>query len=183
MHRREVIGLALLAVAIAVSAGFFVTGGKDDSGGRLAVASQTPAPAPTPVKGLIQAPGWRVQFLSAADPDAGKIVQDARSAVLDFSFDGAPVPGLKDDGWQMLATADFTLDPGRYVFSVEHRGPLLVYINNVQQAVEDAVPTAKPLPVEFHADGGKVTIRIVASDENGPFRLKFIPPDVVGPNP
>jgi len=118
---------------------------------------------------------WTAQFTSTLNP--GTNIVTTSLPVLDLNFTSAPFAGLPDNAWSVDAAAGFILNPGHYTFGILHDGELHVYVDNREVASDPDPATARTVDVAFDTKGGVSVIRIVATDNGGPFQLKFLSTD------
>lgn len=184
MGMRETVGVALFAVALAMTASLtFVGQGRSHEGPPptislgMPVPTDTPttAPTPTPVPPTaldLRNVSWLVTYWS--DSVDGSRRQESQGFVqgLDLAFDGAPFPDMHDDAWSMTAETTLTLEPGEYAFALEHDGTVAVWVNGEQVAAGPGTPGLRALEASFVSEGGAVTIVIEARDTGGRFELR-----------
>jgi hypothetical protein len=190
MHRREVVGLVLLVIAVAVSAGFFATGSKDDSGGRVALPIQTPVPpTPTPANRNRTTPSlnaqfppvpdraWQIATVSFAENNVPLAVKVETRRAIDINLTAPPSPDLKEGVWGVQAAGDFLLTAEPWAFVVEHTGDVQVLIDGVEVAAQPGAPLPVLLRVDFVGKGSvSTTIQIIARATSELFILKYHAP-------
>ncbi|GAB4328022.1 MAG: hypothetical protein Kow0010_11820 [Dehalococcoidia bacterium] len=184
MGFRETVGVALFAAALAITASLtFVGQGRSHEGPPptislgvpvpTATATEVPTPTPVPPAALdLSGVSWLVTFWS--DGVDGSRRQESQGFVegLDFAFDGAPFPDMRDDAWGLTAETTLTLDPGEYAFELEHDGTAAVSVNGEQVAAGPGAPGLRTLAVRFAHGGGAATILVEATDTGGRFELR-----------
>ncbi len=168
---RELVGLALFGVAIAVSISFYLPGGDDDAPAPFSVGGRaTPQPV-TNTEGPAQLPqpaSWQVQYFRQNESTTSS---GRETSTLNEQFERAP-SGYTDDAWRLRAEATIQAPPGRYTFSIEHQGRVQIIVNG--QAVGGGTADAGgTVPVAFTLRQSTVKIRIEAQDREGPFLLRW----------
>lgn len=184
---RETVGIALFAAALAITVSLtFVDQGRSHEGPPPTVslgipvptASPTLAPTPTPVPPRqvdLRDVSWRVTFWSDATDGDRRKESEGFAEGLDFAFDGAPFPDMRDDAWSLTAAATITLEPGDFAFELEHDGTVAVWVDGEQVAAGPGTPGLRTLTVAFASQGNPVSIMVEAKDTGGRFELRAPP--------
>jgi hypothetical protein len=178
---REWVGLALLAVAMAISFTFLDAGARGDLTPRtpdvgviLPTPSAEPSPSPTPPPpNEIEVPegSWFVEYFDRGgdEPLVQTFIEE-----LDIEYDGAPFGDFANDDWRMTARTEIELEPGGQVFTLVHDGRVRVLVDGNEVASDsDPIADERELVVLFQHAGGTVTILIEAADMAGPFVLRW----------
>ncbi|MFN0146286.1 MAG: hypothetical protein ACKVT1_07235, partial [Dehalococcoidia bacterium] len=167
---REVVGLVLFGVALAVGLSVVLPGRSDGRG---------PSSVTTgPVTGggslaLKQPQRWTVQYFAIEAAEGSEPAKLERTGDLRVESDGAPFDGLRDDGWRVRAEASFTAPPGNYTFTLQHVGPIQVMVNGTVAAQAPLALNGEQLVVAFSHPGGTLSLRIDSEDHTGPFVLRW----------
>ncbi|HJP40172.1 MAG TPA: hypothetical protein QGF35_00485 [Dehalococcoidia bacterium] len=188
--KREIVGLAGLAVAIAVSLPSVFLRDDRGSGGPVPTAtvaptftqSASPIPASTPPsspalipeRGALEAPNaWAVTFYRELND---RRIQNEPVSLpeLALEFDGAPFGEYPDGEWGLLAVTDWRdLPPGRYELVLEFDCELLVLQDGKKLArAKDPTGVTKLELTVIHL-GGELSITLEAMDSEGPFILRW----------
>jgi hypothetical protein len=178
---REWVGLALLAVAMAISFTFLDAGARGDVlprtpdvGVILPTPSAESSPSPTqppPNEVEVPAGSWFVEYYDRESEVAN--VQDFIEE-LDIEHDGAPFGDFANDDWRMTARTEIELEPGGQVFTLSHDGSVRVLVDGNEVASDsDPIAGERELVVLFQHAGGLATILIEASDVEGAFVLRW----------
>ncbi len=173
--RREIVGLLLFALALAVTISFYLPGLSNDEPSGLSVSDLKSSSTPqgtasgTP---MADPGGWRFSY--QADDGSGGRAESGPATRLDLAFDEEPSAGLPEDQWILTAQASATLQPGDYQFVIEYRGSIVVRVNgNSLLTTENNGATIAATIVSFQHTRGRVTIEITARDSVGPFVLRW----------
>jgi hypothetical protein len=181
LGKREWVGLGLLLVAAFISATFLDAGAHDNIPPRTPVLGQPlPSPSieptatatlPPPTEVEIPDGSWLIEYFENDNelPQVREVV-----VALDLYFANAPFGDFGDDDWKLEARTDLRLAAGQQTFTLLHDGAIRVLVNG-NEVASDADPADGPrtLTVIFPFDGGLATIRIVGTDVDGPFELRW----------
>jgi hypothetical protein len=182
MTRREWAGIAMLALAILISATFLDAGAGDVPPARTpvlgtplppTVATPYVAPTPTPQPpGELDTPegAWLVEYFSLPGN-----VREAANAVdtLDLAFDAAPFGDLHDDSWMLVASHDIEAPAGPRQFTIDYDGEVTIYLDDAQILSANDPSQNRPLTVIFEHPGGSARLRIELRDTAGPLALRW----------
>lgn len=183
LNRRDLVGLAALAVGVAVTAAFFLpgtgTGAKIaiDPGQVIPTATPTPRGAPTPtplpMTAIAQPTEWSLVYYRSKQP--GSFV-DTRLFPdrLDIAFPRSPFNDIPDDNWSVGAYAEVPVAVGNNTFTLVHQGQVRVLRDGVEVANEPGGSAPRELQVTITAERpGRVAISIEGVDTGGPFLLRW----------
>ena len=172
--RREIVGLLLFGVALAVTVSFYLPGfGKEEPHGLRVSDLGTSATVVGTNAGLAFADpgGW--EFAYRADDGSGGRAE-TKATRLNLAFDAEPAPGLPQDQWILTAETTFPLQAGNYHFVIEYRGSVVVRVNGSSAVTgESQRGELAALVVPFQHVRGKATIQITARDSEGPFVVRW----------
>lgn len=171
--RREIVGLLLFGVALAVTISFYLPGVGDDASQRLRVSDLgTSAPPVGTGSGTPLADPGAWEFAYRADDGSGGRAE-TKATRLNLTFDAEPAPGLPGDQWILTAETTFALQPGDYHFVIEYRGSVVVRVNGSAVTGESQRGDLAAIVVPFQHIRGRATIQITARDSEGPFVLRW----------
>ena len=167
--KREVVGLLLFGIALAVSISFYLPGSSDGGPDTSSLNPRTPQPV-TNSAGPAQLPrplSWQIQYFRDGErsSNSGK-----ETSILNEEYETAP-SGYTDNAWRLRADATIQITPGRYTFAIEHRGRVQVIVNG--QAVGGGSEAEGTIPIAFTARQSTVRIRIEAQDRAGQFLVRW----------
>jgi hypothetical protein len=182
MTRREWAGIAMLALAILISATFLDAGAGDVPPARTpvlgtplppTVATPYVAPTPTPQPpGELDTPegAWLVEYFSLPGE-----IREAANAVdtLDLAFDAAPFGDLHDDSWKLVASHDLELPTGSWQFALEYDGAITISIDDTEVLSANNPSQPTTLTANFTHPGGRAHLRIEVEDTEGPVVLRW----------
>ena len=182
MGPREVVGIAMFAVALAItiSLTFNETGLADDDLSRPVSLGQTPPtefPALTPTPEAVPLFGedvevdWVTSYFSRRT--GGEAVFEARDVSNELALElaNAPLPEMHDDSWFVESRAELEAVAGRYRLMIETSGNMTVELNGAVFNQTGALPEPRTVEVVFNHAGGPLEIAITAEDKGGPFVL------------
>jgi hypothetical protein len=186
LGRREVVGLAVLGVALVIGYLFLDPSASESSSaapgqiylGEPVVPTAKVAPTATPTpdqpfsKARNPAAGWFIEFFEIHGADELASGQGF-TPTLDLAFKNAPFPDFKDDQWSVHASADLPVD-GRTQLTVEHEGDLHVYVDEKEVLHDEAGASANTVVVKFDHAPGTAHLRFESRDVSGPFELRFV---------
>jgi hypothetical protein len=183
MGTRETVGIALFAVALAITLSLtFNNDGLADGGSPRPISTglepptYTPPPAATPTQAPVLALGepadvWFVSFFRHGADGEPQLEIRVTEETIALDFANAPFPDMQDDNWSVEATAPFERPPGRYEFSLETTGAVTVRANGRVVFARDGIDGPETFVVTFDHLGGRLDIEVAASDTGGAFRL------------
>ncbi|MCC7363964.1 MAG: hypothetical protein IT303_06300 [Dehalococcoidia bacterium] len=133
----------------------------------------SPTPTPRPAAALADPGRWFIRHYSGQDPASSVVDGEAFFPSLNISYDGAPYPGLRDNGWSLTATSETEVAEGRYTFTLLLDGDVRVKV--ADQEPEAGADTTRPreLTVTFDHPGGKLRVEITGVDRNGPLAVRW----------
>jgi hypothetical protein len=183
LGRREVVGLVVLAVALAIGFLFLNPAASESTNGEKGAVhlgeTVTPTPVTTPTATATPPPaalpapaaGWLVEFFEVS-PTGGSLQNGQGVAQsVDMTFAGAPFPDFKDDKWFVRATNAFTLEGGTYKLTITHDCDLHVSVDGTEIANDPDGAEAKTADIVFQHAKGRAEIVVECRDVGGPFRL------------
>ena len=188
LGRREVVGLALFAVALLAAASFYLPdshAGENPraiSAGATAplgepvtpVAVRTPAEPRTPASPIARGPlpapaSWTLTYIPDGAKESDYRVVTATG--VDLAYAGAPFEGFTDDAWGVRAEAVVDdLARGRYTFIVQSSSEATVLVDG--RAVKGMrVGGGRRAVFSFVHEAGPLRVRVEARDGGGAFSL------------
>jgi len=183
LRRREWVALAALAFAFLISFTFLRATAHIDTTGRtpFVAVPVTPGPslpsptpfAPTPTPNPVPAPSgsWLVRFVTVS---TGVAEASLAYPSLDFDIPGPPFFYMTDNDWRIEASSTLELEPGQQVLTIEHTGTVTVTVDETEVASSTSSGATRRLTAVFDHPGGRASIRIVATDTEGPFVLRWL---------
>ncbi len=180
---RDVVGLLLFAVAVAVAATFLdpsktngnveqrpiahgiqVIPGGDGAGG-------TPSPL-EPSQPLPAPKEWTVLYIEPVPGGSDQVISRGTASEVDFAFSGSPLPGMPADGWRLIVEATVELpSAGRYFVVMEQQGEARVFVDGSETEYRLSPDGPRRTTVTFSHASGPATIRVEATDRGGAFAL------------
>ncbi len=165
---RELVGLGVLACALAIGAFFYSLNPGDSNAKPREQPTPTPTQPPHPIEGESQ---WAVTFLEQSDPE--RIVGQGSLGKLDLTYPGPPFLDVPDDNWRVLAVTQFEGAAGEYQAAITYEGEIGVVINNEPVSISPSKGKGTLLLAITKEEGKPLPIRLSLADTGGPAVLKW----------